>query len=202
MKSPLVVCAVCVLASPAFAQPEKKPAAFSRMSGGSIQTKLSGSIVVNKNSSLEREWLTLHDPGVPVELLGTVGVTTAYERDGGARGEYHYKAAYAVQPAEPLSAIEVRFLVFDLWGGHVRTLVSDEVIDLPANASHDFSAEWRIWSENEVSRHYASIAYISRVRTKDGRVIEADPATVIQEAKKFSKKFAAADLEPKAEQKP
>jgi hypothetical protein len=52
-------------------------------------------------------------------------------------------------------------------------------------------------SENEMSEHYASIAYIARVRTADGRVIEADPAAAVAEARKFSKKFTPLDLEPK-----
>ena len=47
-----------------------------------------------------------------------------------------------------------------------------------------------------MSRHYASIAYISRVRTKEGRVVEADSGPIVDEAKKFSKKFTSADLEP------
>jgi hypothetical protein len=190
------------MTAPVFGQ-AKRAASFTRASGGSIQTKLSGSIIVNKDSSLEREWITLHDPSIPADLEGTVGVTTVYEREAMGRGEYQYKAAVSLIPSEPLAAVEIRFLTFDLWGGHVRNLVMDEVTDMPAGTKRALTGSWRVYSENEVSRHYASIAYVSRLRTKDGRVIETDSAPVVQEAKKFSTKFTAADLEPKPEpQKP
>jgi hypothetical protein len=178
----------------------KKDVTVTRAAGGSIQTKLSANIVVNKESTLTREWLALHDASMPAELVGTPGVTTVYVPDR-VRGEYQYQAAAPVQAKEDLSAVEIRFLVFDVWGQHVRTLLAEEVADIPAGSTKDLSPEWRLFSENECSKHYASIGYISRVRTKDGRVVEADPAPVVREAQKFSKKFTAADLEPKAEPK-
>jgi hypothetical protein len=181
--------------------PAKKPEVVAtKAPGGSIQTKLSEDIVINKQSTVTREWIALHDPSVPADLVGTPGVTTVY-KDRGRSGEYQYEANVSVQAKAGLAAVEVRFLVFDVWGQHVRSLVSDEVADIPAGTTKDVSPEWRVLSENEVSRHYASIAYISRVRTQDGRVFEADTASVVREAQKFSKKFTVADLEPKPESK-
>jgi hypothetical protein len=71
-----------VLANHLWAQVSRKKdgVSFSRASGGSIQTKLSANIIVNKNSSLNREWITMHDAGLPVDLEGTVGVTTCMYR--------------------------------------------------------------------------------------------------------------------------
>ena len=62
-------------------------------------------------------------------------------------------------------------------------------------------AKWNVYSENEVSEYYASIAFIAQVRTKTGRIIKADPIIVIQEAQKFSKKFKESDLEPEPKKK-
>jgi len=188
-----------VLAAPGHT--ETKATTFTRGSGGSIQTKLGGNFVVNKNSSLAREWLTLHDPAMLVDIKDNVGITTVYvgERIG---SHYEYSTSLRVVPTVDLAAIELRFLVFDLWGDHVKTLLMDEVEDMKAGEDHPLTGAWRAWTENEISRHYASIAYVSRVRTKDGRVVGADPTPVIEEARKFSKKFTAADLEPKAEQPP
>lgn len=59
-----------------------------------------------------------------------------------------------------------------------------------------FRAEWRVYSENDVEQHYASIAYLARVRLADGRVLRASEGPVLAEAKKFSDKFTPADLEP------
>lgn len=62
--------------------------------------------------------------------------------------------------------------------------------------SQKLTGRWRILSENEASVHYASIAYVARVRLPDGKVIAADYRPILEEAKKFSAKFTEADLEP------
>lgn len=190
---------VMLAAIPALSAQEptaKKEVVVTRVSGGSIQTKLSANIIVNKESSIMREWLALHDPSMAADLVGTPGVTTVYV-SGRVSGDYQYQAKVSVQAKEDLAAVEIRFLVFDVWGQHVRTLVSNEIMDIASGTTKELSPEWRVLSENEVSRHYASIGYISRLRTKDGRVIDADPTPVVREAQKFSKKFTAADLDPK-----
>jgi hypothetical protein len=133
---------------------------------------------------------------MPADLIGTPGVSTTYT-SGRVSGEYYYEAKPSVQAKEDLAAIEIRFLVFNVWGQHVRTLLSDEVADVAAGVTKELSPQWRVLSENEVSRHYASIGYISRIRTKDGRVVDADPTAIVREAQKFSKKFTVADLDPK-----
>lgn len=85
--------------------------------GGSIQTKLSANIVLNKESGLRREWVVVHDDTIPVDLVGSPGVTTIYESGGRySSGGYRYRAAYTVRVAEPVVAIEVRFITFDVWG--------------------------------------------------------------------------------------
>jgi hypothetical protein len=197
----LMLVVAAVLATGAAQAPVKKQeVVVTKASGGSIQTKLAGNIVVNQESTVTREWIALHDPAMPVDLVGTPGVTTAWVPDRG-RGEYQYQAAVSVQTKEALAAVEVRFLIFDIWGQHIRNLMADEVVDMPASSTRAMSPAWRVLSENEVSRHYASIAYVSRARTQDGRVFEADPAAVVREAQRFSKKFSAADLESKPEPK-
>jgi hypothetical protein len=174
----------------------KRDVTVTKEVGGSIQTQLSSAVIVNAESSVMREWLAMHDSGLPVDLVGTPGVSTVYVPDR-LRGEYQYRAKPTVVAKEPLSAFEIRFLVFDVWGQHVKTLVADEIADMDAGVTKALSNEWTLLSENECSRHYASIAFISRVRTKDGRVLEADFAPIVREAQKFSKKFTTADLEPK-----
>jgi hypothetical protein len=165
-----------------------------RASGGSIRTELSPGIVVNKESTLEREWITIHQE-LPADLVGTTGVRTVY-KSGRSTGEYVYESRVTIEAKEPLTAITVHYLLFDIWGRHVRTLALTEVIDI-APGRKSFSGTWRAWSENDVATYYASIAYLSRIRTKAGRVISADIAPVLTEAKKFTNKFTAEDLEPK-----
>lgn len=165
-----------------------------KSSGGSIKTELGYGIVLNKESSLTREWITIHDDSLPVDIVGTTGVNTAY----GDR-KYQYGAEYSIKTKEAISAIEVRFLTFDIWGNHVRNLSATGIQDVKAGVTQKFDAKWNEYSENRVSEYYASIAYIAQVRTADGRVVKANPETVLKEARKFSDKFSKSDLEPKPE---
>lgn len=191
---------VCLLGSAAVTRGDEG-GVVRRGSGGSIQTKLFASVFLNEGSSIVREWITITDPAVRAEIVGTVGVNTAYEP--GKRynsGSYTYKADFRALALEPIVAIEVRFLVFDVWGRHVRSLSLTEVKDFP-KGSFALNGTWKLYSENECSEHYASIGYVARVRTKSGKVLTADPAPVVKEAKRLSSKFTEADLEPEATKK-
>lgn len=170
--------------------------------GGSIQTDLGYGISTNKGSTLTREWITVHDDAIPAEINKTVGVQTVYKSEGRySSGGYKYSAEYGITVKEALTAVEVRFLLFDIWGEHTRNLSATDIIDLAAGTTKTFDGKWNVYSENEVAEFYASIAYIAQVRTEDGRVIKANPNNVLDQAKKFSEKFTESDLEPKPEEK-
>lgn len=172
---------------------------MTKASGGSIKTELGMGITVNKGSTLEREWITIHQ-ALPADLVGTTGVRMIY-KPSRVSGEYNYEAELTIEAKEPLAVITVHYLLFDVWGRHVRTLALTEVTDVePGRKS--FSGTWRAWSENDVATYYASIAYLARVRTKAGRVIAADTAPVLAEARKFTSKFTAEDLEPRGRPEP
>ncbi len=195
----LSICFIIVLFTSPLSQAQTGPpqrVTVTRESGGSIQTKLGHGITVNQESTLTREWITLHDPSLPVSIVGTIGVNTVYE-SGRVSGDYKYGTKFTVEPQEPISAIQIRFLLFDIWGEHIKTLSFSEVADI--KAPKEFSGSWRAYSENEVSEYYASIAYIARVRTQSGRVILGNTAPVLEEARKFSRKFTVEALEPKTE---
>lgn len=171
-------------------------------SGGSIQTDLGYGITINQGSTLKREWITVQDDTIPVEINKTVGVQTVYESEGRySSSGYKYSAEYSITVKEALTAIEVRFLLFDIWGEHTRNLSATEIIDLAAGTTKTFDGKWNVYSENEVAEFYASIAYIAQVRTADGRVMKTNPGNVLDQAKRFSEKFTESDLEPKPEEK-
>jgi hypothetical protein len=176
-------------------EPAKARTTVTRNDGGSITTNLGYGIAVAKGSSLKREWIAVHYPDLPFDLDATPGVTTVYkEKQYG--GEYRYRAEFKVLLKEEIRAIEVKFLAFDVWGDHTRTLSSETVEDMKPG-SKILTADWSLYSENDVEKHYASIAWIARARLADGRVVETPTETVVQEARKFSSKFAPGDLEPK-----
>jgi hypothetical protein len=182
---------------PAQNQDSAKPSfTVTRTEGGSITTQLGFGIAVAKNSSLKREWITVHHPIMPADLEGTPGINTVFVRNN-LNGEYRYRAEFKVNVKEPARAVRVNFLAFDVWGNHVRTLNFEEVSDLPTGVT-DFVGQWNLFSENDVEKHYASIGYVAKVRLADGRVVDAPTDGVLDEARKFSSKFTAAELEPQS----
>lgn len=190
MKKLTIATLACLILAPfAFAQ---KDIRVVRGSGGAIQTDLGYGISVNANSSLEREWITVNDSDMPAQFgQHPRGLTTRYNSDD--RG-YRYHSTFELTFAEPVTAVEVRFITFDIWGNHMRNFSFTEIADYEAG-SYAFKPEWRAGSENEISRYYASIAYVSRVRTATGHVVEASEEPVLMEAAAFSESFTASDLE-------
>jgi hypothetical protein len=159
-------------------------------------TNLGFGIRVNPRSGLEREWITVHDSLLPLDLEDNVGVRTVYE------GEYRYLSTYTVKARDSITAFEVRFVVFDIWGDPVRTLTTTEVQDIPAGATRADTGRWSVYSDNEVSEYYASNGFVARVRTKSGKVYAANMDPILAEATKFSGKFTAADLEARPQPPP
>lgn len=111
-------------------------------------------------------------------------------------GDYRYRADFTIETKQPVRAFEVACQIVDVYGNHVRGLRYSHVGDLDAGASKKVEGQWQLSSENEAEAHYASIAYISRVRLADGRVIVANLDPVVAEAKKFSAKFTVEDINP------
>lgn len=163
--------------------------------GGTIRTSLGRGIALNKESSIERTWITVHDPSMLVEFKAPAGVKTTYTLRGDY-GEYDYNVAVQLTARQPISAVEIRFLLFDIWGKNTKSLVMTQVMDMMTGTTKEFNAKWQIPSETEAAQYYASIAYVSRVRTQDGRVLGSNGEFVLEQARKFSAQFKEVDLEP------
>lgn len=162
--------------------------------GGAIRLPLGRGIVLNKESSIERIWITVQDPIMPVEFKSAVGIKTNHIF-GSDIGDYEYSAVLQLTARQPVSAVEVRFMLFDIWGQNKRNLVVTEILDMAPGITREFNPKWRISAEGEAAQHYASIAYISRVRTKDGKVFAANGEFILEQARKFSAQFKEVDLE-------
>lgn len=174
--------------------PRPELATVTRADGGSITTQLRYGIAVAKDSSLRREWSAVHFTNLGVDLVDTPGIKTVYVPEK-YRGEYRYRAKFKLRVDSPISAFEVRALTFDVWGNHVKTLNYEEVADIPPG-EREIEGDWNLYSENDVEKHYASIMYVSRVRFADGRIVSTPNEPVLDEARRFSEKFAASQLDP------
>ena len=164
---------------------------ISTADGGSIQTKLSSNIILNKESGLRREWVVVHDDAMPVDLGGTPGVAPIYESGGSySRGCYRFFSNYTIEVKEPVVAVEVRLITFNVWGERTSALAATTIKDF-APGNHSLDAEWNLYSENEASEHYASIGYVATVRTGAGDVYRADIDAVTDAARKYMSDFTS-----------
>jgi hypothetical protein len=161
---------------------------MTRSDGGLVED-LGYGISVRPKSTLKREWITVNDSTLPLELVGNIGVRPV---DGGS---YGYVSRYTVRARDSITAFEVRFVVFNVWGDVIRTLSSTEVEDIPAGDEREVLEDWSVESEKEATGCYASLGFVARVRTKSGKVSAANMDPILREARKLSARVTAADLE-------
>jgi len=148
---------------------------------------------------LNLEWIVVDDPRLPVAFASVQGVRAVREP---LEEKYWYYAKFDVQLTEDsITAWESRFLTFNVWGDHVRTLSYTKVHVVNHNEMALASGSWYLGSKAEGEEHLASIGYIARVRTNEGKVLHADTELLLREAKRFSEKFTEEDLEPKSPKK-
>jgi hypothetical protein len=209
MRTPVLLFAFTASLS-VYAQQVRPPAALptpsstiriDRTEGAPVQVPLGFGIVLNRESTLNREWFAVNDSLAPLNLDSIQGINVVYKPgERSSRGEYQYVLSYRLTPKEPVTAFEVRAVVIDVFGRLVRTLSATELVNL--QQPKDFRAEWRIFSENEASEAFASVVYVAQVRTASGRVYVADRTKIFDQIRGVATRLTEADLEPKRDAPP
>jgi len=161
------------------------------LDGGSVTTKLIADIALNKGSSLHRKWFLINSPSCPIRLDGA-GVRTVY----GDRN-YSFEPAGNIAATEAVTAFEVRFMLFDLWGEHMKTLSGTELHDLDAGTTFALSevGSWRA-RETDVAQYLTAVGFIAHVRTGDGRTWRAETSAILQEVEAVKLSLTLEELEP------
>jgi hypothetical protein len=150
-------------------------------------------ILVNEGSSLVREWVLVNDERLPVALSEFSGAEIHL-----ADRNWRYQIDYKIDVTEPIAAIEVRFIPFDVWGEKGTTLSMTEIKDY-TSGSYSMDGVWRISSENEATEHFAMVAYIAQVKLASGAVLRANTEDVVAEAQRFSQDFTSGDLDTESQ---
>ena len=162
----------------------------------SFYTGQGAGAIANKGSTLDRKWVVVNDPNLPVQISKYKGMKTLY-----SERQWTYDATYWIDVTDPIAAFEVRIIPFDIWGERDTTLTATEITDLEAGVeSRKFSGKWRIRSDNTVLEHYASLAYVARVRLQSGKILRADTDPILEQARNFAEDFSVGDLELKSEE--
>ena len=183
---------IMFIGSVALAQPIKVTTA----DGGSVITELGYDIKINKNSTLRRAWVVLNDPGCPVQLINA-GINTRY----GDR-EYNYIPTGSAKVSAAISAMEIRYILYDIFGDHLKTLSGTEVSNAAVNAEISLKemGRWRAW-ENEISELLTVVVFVAQVRTVDGKIWRYQDKPISEELNKIRLKVTTGVLEPTKENK-
>lgn len=192
MKRLLVTFIVCILWNPQLINAQS--IIVETADGGSVVTELGYDIKLNKNSTLHRSWVVLNDPTCPVQLY-EAGINTRY----GDR-EYNYVQVGTAETSESITALEVRYLLYDVFGEHMQTLSATKITELSANGSlalEDIGA-WRAW-ENDVSNLLTVVAFVAQVRTGDGKIWRYQDKKIGEELNKIQLKVTIGTLDPSKE---
>jgi hypothetical protein len=186
LMSPKYVRLITVLLLPAAACAQPRPftpprkIVVSELDGGTVETKLSAQISVNKNSSLHRKAYVLDDAE---SLLSVKGVTITSRYDPTALGSYKLFAGGSAIPKEPISACEIRVILFDVFGDRIETLSLTDVAD----HNSAFGLENNNWraTESQVGAFLTSVAFVAKVRAASGVVWNFEPTAIQSELAKI-----------------
>ena len=147
-------------------------------------------------SSITLEWIVADDPAVKLYFTEVCGPKAVHkDRQTTITAELEVRCLDA-----KLSAIDIHFLLFSVWGEHLTTLSGEKIRDFQPNELYKENMSWNI-SNVYADAYLGSIGYVARVRTSEGLVIQADQEFILREAKRFSEKFTEEDLEPKSPKK-
>jgi hypothetical protein len=150
---------------------------ISRLSGGSVVTKLGMGISINNGSSLTREWIVLNDTTCPLQLQN-VGINTVY-----LSSEYYFKASGILSLKEKIVAYEIHHVLYNVFGEHIKTLKNLEVIDISMPTELPKMNSWYA-TENDVSEYLTCVSYVATVRTLMGKIWYYKPELIKQELNK------------------
>jgi hypothetical protein len=143
----------------------------------------------NPGSSLTREWVIVNDDQLPVQM-SRMRIETPWRSQQG----WVYEINYSVEVSEPVVAMEVHFLSFDVWGDRLRTLPTTKMIDINGGTGKRFLERWDGISVEELGDHYTMLGYVAQVKLGSGVIVRANLETVVEAAQLFSTTFTLGDL--------
>ena len=116
---------------------------------------------------MQRESIVLNVPDSPIDLV-SASLSFDYEDR-----RFRYNVAAQVKAAVPVTALEVRHVLFDIFGEHMQNLSNSEATDIKPG-DHSMSGTWNILRENEVTAHLTTVSYVTQAQLEDGRVWKFD----------------------------
>jgi hypothetical protein len=150
-----------------------------KVNGGSVVTKLSMGISVNASSSLTREWIVINDEKCPVQLKD-VGINSAY-----VSSDYRFVPSGNIIISEPIVAYEIHHVLYDVFGGHIKSLNNLDISDMSGTIDLKKSSGAWYATENQISEYLSCVSYVAAVRTTTGVIWRFKPELIKQELSKI-----------------
>ena len=148
-----------------------------RVSGGSVITKLESGASINPGSTLTREWIILNDKRCPIELNNKVGINAKY-----LNTRYRFEPVGSVIPSEAIVAFEIHHVLYNVFGGHIKTLKNLKVLDL--NGQMEMNG-----SEDQLTEYLTCVSFIATVRTANGDIWKYNPTAIKEELSKIEVQY-------------
>ncbi len=158
--------------------------------GGTVVVR-SASGILNQGSSLKRRWLSVNDLSAPVQLNKS-GLYPRFDE----KEEIHVLMPVGTaQPTQAVSAVEIRYMLFDVWGEHLSTLTTTRMVDTSTTFDLRDGAGWPAW-ENEVAQLVTVVAFVARVRLENGQIWTYDPERLTSEIRSLGLSAVPIQLVP------
>ena len=145
--------------------------------------------VLNERSTLSRKAYILNDAKCPV-LIEDLSATPVEGKD------WRMVLNGQIRARSAITAADIRFALFDLFGNHVSTKQTLLVEDVGADdVALVVGPSWAT-SEKEVKVMLTTFAFVAQVRLADGSVWKYDPLDVARALDKLKLRIDPARLEP------
>lgn len=143
--------------------------------GDPVQRIRSSILQEYPGTTLTRLHFTVVDPLMPAGLLGCPALwPTVVTDELTHQSTCRFETRFAVLTKENVTAIEVTFLLFDLWNNFMSSLKRTVVVDLPKDSAIADLSDWQVQTVSDIDTYHSSIAFVSAVRTAEGRVAKTD----------------------------
>lgn len=127
---------------------------------GPFSFKIMG-IDFNEGSSLQRESVLFNDPSCPVQLVKNAMAFNYADR------RFTISSTANLTFGQPVMALEVRHILFDVLGRHMRNLANLDVRDFAVGPA-SLNGTWNVFNDNDASELLTTVTYVSRARLADG----------------------------------
>lgn len=149
-------------------------------------------IMTNEGSTLSQTWMVVTDPNLPVSF--DVSAYKGLEIVNVDRG-WQYRATFKLDVKQPISAVKVVVIPFDVWNQSLRPLALSHISDL-AQGPKAIEGVWNAYDESAALSVLTTIAYVEEVRLQDGSILMADTDFVLDQARKLSSGLELSDITP------